>query len=469
MSTSTATMTIGGEAVAADASFDVIDPASGTPFAVAPECSPEQLNRAFAAASGAFVDWRTDEAARREQILAAADALAVAADDIAPVLTREQGKPLAEATMEVHGAAAWLRYFAGLALDPVVIQDDEAAHVEVVRRPLGVVAAITPWNYPLLLAAWKLAPALVAGNTVVLKPSPYTPLSTLAAGDVLASVLPPGVINVVTGGDALGAQMTAHPVPRKISFTGSVATGKAVATAAADDLKRVTLELGGNDAAIVLDDADPAEVAVGLFRGAFANNGQVCSAVKRVYVPTKLRNALVEALVEQARAAVVGDGMDPRTTLGPLNNRAQLERVVELVGDATARGGAAATGGSRMSGEGYFFEPTILDGAVDGMRVVDEEQFGPVLPVIAYDDVEDAVAAANATHFGLSGSVWGSDVDRASAVAQRLECGTSWVNVHVALAPHQPFGGWKWSGLGVENGSWGLESFTELKVEHRPR
>jgi len=462
-------MTIGGEAVPTAATFDVINPAKGTAFAQAPECSPEQLDAAFESASKAYRDWRADEAARRAALLAGADALMAAAGDIAPILTAEQGKPLGEANIEVFGAAIWLQYYANLEIPREVIQDDDNAFAEVVRRPLGVVAAITPWNFPLILASWKIAPALMAGNTMVLKPSPFTPLATLKLAEVLRGVLPDGVFNVVTGGDSLGAQMTAHPVPRKISFTGSVETGKKVAASAAPDLKRVTLELGGNDPAIVLDDADAGEVAEKIFQQAFANNGQVCSAIKRVYVPESLHDDVVEALAERARSIKVGDGAEEGTELGPINNRPQYDRVSELVADALDGGATAAAGGKAMPGDGYFFEPTILTGVTDGSRIVDEEQFGPALPVISYRDVDDALARANATNFGLSGSVWGGDADRAAEVASRLECGTSWVNTHLQLAPHQPFGGAKWSGIGVENGPWGLYGFTELKVEYRAK
>jgi len=447
----------------------VINPAKGTAFAQAPECSPEQLDAAFESASKAYRDWRADEAARRAALLAGADALMAAAGDIAPILTAEQGKPLGEANIEVFGAAIWLQYYANLEIPREVIQDDDNAFAEVVRRPLGVVAAITPWNFPLILASWKIAPALMAGNTMVLKPSPFTPLATLKLAEVLRGVLPDGVFNVVTGGDSLGAQMTAHPVPRKISFTGSVETGKKVAASAAPDLKRVTLELGGNDPAIILDDADAGEVAEKIFQQAFANNGQVCSAIKRVYVPESLHDDVVEALAERARSIKVGDGAEEGTELGPINNRPQYDRVSELVTDALDGGATAAAGGKAMPGDGYFFEPTILTGVTDGTRIVDEEQFGPALPVISYRDVDDALARANATNFGLSGSVWGGDVDRAAEVASRLECGTSWVNTHLQLAPHQPFGGAKWSGIGVENGPWGLYGFTELKVEYRAK
>ena len=408
-------------------------------------------------------------AARTGALLAASDAVDAAAKELGPLLTAEQGKPVAQAIGEAKGVALWLRHFAKLDLPREVIQDDERVFAEVVRRPVGVVAAITPWNFPLSMAAWKFAPALRAGNTVVVKPSPYTPLATLRLGEVLRDALPPGVLNIVSGSDELGGWMTAHPLVRKISFTGSVATGKKVAAAAAPDLKRVTLELGGNDPAIVLDDVDTEKVAEKLFWSAFRNSGQVCIAVKRVYVPERLHDDLVDALAAKARAAKVDDGMAEGTDLGPINNKPQFERVSELVSDALSNGATAVAGGGPTERPGHFFAPTVLHGVSDGPRTVGEGKFGPALPVIPYRDVDDALARANATTFGLGGSVWSADPDRAADVAERLETGTAWVNTHAALAPHQPFGGAKWSGIGVENGSWGLLGYTEIQVVHRSK
>jgi acyl-CoA reductase-like NAD-dependent aldehyde dehydrogenase len=462
-------MTIDGNCVGGQGTFDVINPATAKAYAQAPACSGKQLDAAFASAAMAFRGWKADEGARRDALRRASEVLFAAAAELGPILVAEQGKPLSEAESEAIGAGVWFKYYANLELPREVIQDDKRAFAEVVRRPLGVVAAITPWNFPLVLASWKIAPALLAGNTMVLKPSPYTPFATLRMGEILADVLPPGVLNVVSGGDDLGAKMTHHPVPRKISFTGSVATGKQVAAAAAPDLKRVTLELGGNDAAILLDDVDTAAIASKLFWGAFQNNGQVCSAIKRVYVPRRLYADVVDALAAQARAVKVGEGGTEGVQLGPVNNRPQFDRVAELVTDAISHGARAVTGGAPLDGDGYFYSPTILADISDGTRLVDEEQFGPALPVIAYDDLGDAVERANATHFGLSGSVWSSDPQRASDVAGQLECGTAWVNTHLALAPHQPFGGAKWSGIGVENGPWGLYGFTEMQVIHRAK
>ena len=462
-------MTIDGAAVPTSDTFGVINPATGEVHAQAPDCSKGQLDAAFESANKAYRDWKADEGLRRELLHKAADAMFAAAGELGPIRMAEQGKPLNEAATEAFGAGIWFKYYADLQIPREVIQDDDNAFAEVIRRPLGVVAAITPWNFPLVLASWKIAPALLAGNTMVLKPSPYTPLATLKMGEILAGVLPPGVLNVVSGGDELGQWMTSHPVPRKISFTGSVATGKQVAAAAAPDLKRVTLELGGNDPAIVLDDVDPAAIADKLFWGAFQNNGQVCSAVKRVYVPERLYDGVVEALAEKARSVKVGEGSTEGVQLGPINNKPQFDRVSELVADAVKGGAKAVTGGKAIDGGGYFYEPTILADISDGTRIVDEEQFGPALPVISYRDLDDAVERANATHFGLSGSVWSADPDRGAEVAARLECGTAWVNAHLALAPHQPFGGAKWSGIGVENGPWGLYGFTELQVLYRSK
>jgi len=462
-------MIINGERRAAPSTFGVVNPATGAVHADAPDCTREQLDEAFDSAAKAFTDWRRDEDTRRAALREAAARLAAAADQIAPVLTAEQGKPLKAAKVEPLAASRWLQYFADLEVGREVIQDDARAYAEVVRRPLGVVAAITPWNFPIVLSAWKIGPALLAGNTMVLKPSPYTPRSTLLMGEILAEVLPPGVLNVVSGGDELGKWMTSHPVPRKISFTGSVATGKHIAASAAPDLKRVTLELGGNDAAIVLDDADPAVITERIFRGAFDNNGQVCSAIKRLYVPESLHDDVVDALADRVARVKVGDGMDPASELGPVQNKPQFERVSGIVAEALASGAKAATGGAPVGGPGFFFQPTVLTGATEGTRIVDEEQFGPALPVITYRDVDEVVARANGTMYGLSGSVWSADPDRAGAVAERLDCGTAWVNTHAMLAPHQPFGGFKWSGVGVENGPWGLAGFTEIQVQYRAK
>lgn len=457
-------LTIDGRAARSESQFDVINPATGKPFASCPDATRAQLDEAMAAAERAFPAWSSDETARRQALVVCADALAARAADIGRVLTQEQGKPLARAIEEVMGGSMWFRLTAGLPLEPEILQDDDDFRIELHRKPLGVVGAITPWNFPIILAIWKLAPALLAGNTIVLKPSPFTPLSTLAMGEALRDALPAGVLNVVSGGDQLGRFVTEHPAVRKISFTGSVATGKKIAAAAAPDLKRVTLELGGNDPAIVLGDVDPKKVAEKLFWGAFANSGQICVAIKRLYVEENVYPEIVRELGELARHVRVGDGLSDGTELGPINNAPQFERVRELVADAVSAGGRCVAGGSARDGEGYFFEPTIVTDVAEGTRLVDEEQFGPALPVMPFRNVDDALARANATHFGLGGSIWSGDPQRAADLARQLECGTGWVNQHLNLVPNAPFGGSKWSGIGYENGPWGLAAFTEFQV-----
>ncbi|HXZ85685.1 MAG TPA: aldehyde dehydrogenase family protein [Myxococcota bacterium] len=458
------TMTIDGKAESAKATFGVINPATEQVFAQPPECTREQLDHAMESAQTAFRGWARDEAKRRSALLEIGEAIKARGGEIAPLLTQEQGKPVDKAMMEVIGASIWFQYTASLQIPVEVISDTPQNRTEVRRRPYGVVAAITPWNFPLMLAVWKLAPALLAGNTVVIKPSPYTPLTTLKLGEILRSVLPPGVVNVVSGGNELGGWMTSHPIPRKISFTGSVATGKKVAIAAAPDLKRVTLELGGNDAAIVLGDVDVKATAQKIFWGAFENSGQICSAIKRVYVPENLYKSVVSELVEIAKTVKVGNGLEAGTQLGPLNNKMQYDKVREMVEDAKKHGARVVTGGQQLSPKGYFIAPTIVSEISDGTRLVDEEQFGPALPIISYRNVEDAVERANATHYGLSGSVWSANPEKAAEVARQLDCGTAWVNQHLAIAPNLPFGGAKWSGIGVENGPWGLLGFTEIQV-----
>jgi acyl-CoA reductase-like NAD-dependent aldehyde dehydrogenase len=381
----------------------------------------------------------------------------------------EQGMPLAAGIAGVVGAARNFRYYADLDVPRVTVQDDDAALVEIVRRPIGVIAAIKPWNVPIGMAVNTIAPAFRAGCTVVLKPSPFTPVVTVAMGEVLRDLIPAGVLNVVSGGNDLGQWMTEHPVPRGVSFTGSIATGKKVNVSAAADLKRVLLELGGNDAAIVLDDADPADVAEKLFWPAFRNSGQICMAVKRVFVPEELERPVVEALAAKARSVRVGNGLDEGVELGPINNKPQFDRVKGLVADAIADGAVAAAGGHPIERDGYFFEPTILANVAEGSRIVDEEQFGPALPILTYRTVPEAIERANATNYGLGASVWSADPLRAAEVAEKLEAGTVWVNTHMQLTHDAPFTGVKHSGLGSEMGLWSIYAYTDPQTVFRTR
>jgi acyl-CoA reductase-like NAD-dependent aldehyde dehydrogenase len=461
---------IGGETVATSDHFDIRDPATGEVVGECPVATKEDLDRAVASARDAYESWsKSSEEERKGAVSRIADAIHANMEELAELLTREQGKPLngLGSRFELHGAEAWARHTGALDLPVEVLQDDESGRVELHRKPLGVVGSITPWNFPILIAVWHVVPAIRAGNTVVIKPSPYTPLSTIRLVEILNEILPKGVLNVVAGHNDLGQMMTEHHGIQKIVFTGSCATGKKVMQAASGNLKRVTLELGGNDAGIVLPDADPNEIAERLFWGAFINNGQTCAALKRLYVPDPIYDEVCEALVGYASNVRVGHGLDENSALGPIQNKMQYEKIVELVEDAKREGARILCGGEAPDGAGFFYPVTIVADAKDGMRIVDEEQFGPVLPVIRYTDLEDAIERANRLDVGLGGSAWSSDVEKAKAVAARLECGTAWVNNHGAIKPFAPFGGVKGSGLGVEFGELGLKEYTSVQVVHQ--
>ena len=375
----------------------------------------------------------------------------------------EQGKPLPEAQGEVAWTEGFLRHYATLELSDRIIQDDEAGYIAVRHRPLGVVVGIIAWNFPLLVACWKIGPAVLAGNAIVLKPAPTTPVTALALGALCRDIFPAGVVNIITDANDLGPHLTAHPDVAKIGFTGSTATGKRIAAGSAEGLKRVTLELGGNDPAIVLEDVDVRETAKAIFGNAFLNAGQVCLAVKRAYVHADIYDAMCAELATLAQAAIVGDGLEQGTQIGPIQNAAQYEKVKGFL-DAARADGTIVAGGQAIERAGYFIAPTIVRDVTDGMKIVDEEQFGPILPVIKFDDVEDVVARANASDYGLGGSVWSANVERAAAIAARIESGQVWVNQHIAIGPHIPMAGFKQSGLGVEQAEEGLAEYSQLQV-----
>jgi len=456
---------VDGKPLATAEIFAVIDPATGQPFADAPLASRADLDRAVDAARRAFPSWAaTPIDARAQAILAIADALEGAKDELAKLLSNEQGKPVPNAGGEIMGSVGWARATAALRPPVDVIKDDDSVRVEVHRKPLGVVASISPWNFPVMIAIWHIIPALLSGNTVVMKPSSYTPLTALRMVEIANAHLPAGVLNSVTGEGDIGRAMSEHRGIDKIVFTGSTPTGRSIMASGAANLKRLTLELGGNDAAIVLPDANVDKIAAKIFAKAFGNSGQICAAVKRVYVHDSLHDALADKLAEMARAAVVGAGSEVGSQFGPVQNRAQFDLVRGLADDARAKGGRFLAGGEPMERDGYFFPLSVVVDVTDGMRVVDEEQFGPILPVIRYSDPEDALARANANENGLGGSVWSSDVDAAIALAQRLECGTAWVNDHASISPDAPFGGAKQSGVGTEFGLYGLEEYMQLQT-----
>ncbi|TAL04181.1 MAG: aldehyde dehydrogenase family protein [Rhodospirillaceae bacterium] len=463
-------MTIDGRAAPADGHFDVINPATERAFASAPECSRAQLDEAVASARAAFPVWAaTPMETRRKCVHALGQLLIDNAETLMAVLTMEQGKPHREARMEVSGSGMRLQAIATQDL-PTLHADDGAGRLfETRHMPLGVVGAIVPWNFPLALAVFKLGPALLTGNTVILKPSPFTPLTTLAMGELARAVLPPGVFNVVSGGDALGPWITAHQGIDKITFTGSTQTGRRVMESAALTLKRVTLELGGNDAAIVLPDADVRKLAEQLFWSAFTNNGQLCIATKRLYIHDAIYRPLTTELAELARTVKVGDGAQPGTQLGPINNRPQYQRVLGLLQDIRDSGYTVLAGGGPAPAPGYFVPVTLVDDPPDASRIVREEQFGPVLPLLRFSDIDDAIARANASEFGLGGSVWSADEDRAAAVARRLDTGSVFINGLPRLSAFAPFAGRKQSGVGIEGGIEGMLEFTSPQTVFRNR
>ncbi|QUD89337.1 aldehyde dehydrogenase family protein [Phenylobacterium montanum] len=454
------TMTINGQAARTAGEIEVVNPATGAVFAHAPDCTREQLDEAVATAQAAFKTWRRRPIEERQALVRqAGEALVAHADELARLFTQEQGRPVDAAKQEILGAAAWMHAVSGMT-PPVHVSEDSATQfIETRYVPLGVVCAIAPWNFPVTLAVWKIAPALVAGNTMVLKPSPFTPLCTLKIGEIWREVLPPGVLNVISGGDDLGPLMTAHPGFAKISFTGSTATGKRVMESAAKDLKRVTLELGGNDAAIVLPDVDLDEVAQKIFFGAFFNTAQICVATKRLYVHADVYDGLRDRLAAIAKGVKVGDGAEQGTVLGPIQNRRQYERVMDLLNDAKAKNLVLLQGAEIPEGEGYFVPVTIVDNPPEHERVVQEEAFGPILPMLKFSSIDEVVDRANASEYGLAGAVWSKNVDQAMEIARRMETGTVWINQNLNLRPDTPFAGHKQSGLGVENGMEGLLEF----------
>ncbi|KRB75070.1 aldehyde dehydrogenase [Nocardioides sp. Root190] len=465
------TMTIDGRQVAADTTFPVYNPATGEVIAQAPDATLAQLDDAVAAAARAFVGWSATPIAERQAAVAAiGDRIDEHAEELMALLTGEQGKPRAGAEWEVYGSAIWCREIATQRLEMETLVDDGERRVVTRYTPLGVVGAITPWNFPILLAIWKIAPALVAGNTIVVKPSPFTPLTSLKLAEIVQDLLPPGVFNVVTGGDELGKAISAHPDIAKIAFTGSTETGRHVMASAAATIKRVTLELGGNDPAIVLSDVDPAEVAPKLFWAAFQNNAQFCNASKRLYIHEDVYDAVRDELVAFARTVKVGNGAEADTDLGPIQNAPQFEKVKEFFTDCHAKGHTFALGGEiDESQEGWFVPVTLVDNPPEDSKLVTEEPFGPILPLLKWRDENDVIARANDTIWGLGASVWGRDDKATERIARQIEAGTVWINEVHQYSPHQAFGGHKQSGIGCENSLHGLYEYTNWQTITRDR
>lgn len=456
----------GGKVASISESFDVTNPSTLTKAGSAPKASLADLDIAIEAASLAFPSWsKLPDATRQDYCNKVADLLGKHHEELAKLITLEQGKPMAGAgsMFEVGAGIAWSQYVASLEIPVEVLQDNEEGKIEVHRQAIGVVGSITPWNWPLMIAVWHILPAIRAGNTVVSKPSPLAPLATLRMIELMNQVLPAGVVNSITGGDELGAGMSTHSGIQKIVFTGSIDTGKQVMGSAAETLKRLTLELGGNDAGIVLADADPKAIAADLFWGAFINNGQTCAALKRLYVHESIYDDVCSALVEFSKTVKTGDGFEEGSELGPVQNAMQFNKVNSLIKQSLALGGKLLTGGAVDAANTLFIPVTLIATSNPNDPLINEEQFGPALPIIPFSDVSEAIAAANNSVNGLGGSVWTTDKSKAREVALQMECGSVWVNKHGAIQPNVPFGGTKHSGVGIEFGLEGLLANTNVQ------
>jgi acyl-CoA reductase-like NAD-dependent aldehyde dehydrogenase len=455
-------MTIGGKAATTKDTLPVYNPATRKVIAQVPSAGESDLNQAVAIAQDAFFSWsKTPLADRAKALNAIANVIESNAAALMALLTREQGKPRAGAEWEIAGSAIWCREIAKQSLPEEVVEDTPERSVVTRFSPLGVVGGIVPWNFPILLAVWKIAPALMTGNCIIVKPSPFTPLCTLKLGELCRTILPPGVFSVLTGDDELGKWMTAHPGIAKIAFTGHTETGKHVMRSAAGTLKRVTLELGGNDPAIVLPDVDAKAIAPQLFWAAFQNNAQFCNAVKRLYIHEDIYDEVLRELVAFAKSVKVGDGANADTQLGPIQNAPQYAKVVEYFEDCKVNGYRFAVGGEidRRAG-GWFLPVTLVDNPPENSRVVVEEPFGPILPVLKWRSELDVIRRANNTPYGLGASVWGKDMTAVQRIGSQLDAGTVWLNEIHQYSPHQAFGGHKQSGLGCENSLHGLMEYT---------
>jgi len=463
-------MTIDGQSVSSKDLLEVTNPATGEVFATCAKANTETVNTAVKAARKAFSLWSaTPDKERVAKVNEIAEVLQHNMPELMELLTKESGKPLAGLNnvgsgMEVGGAIAWTQATAMFPLPVDVIQNDDIATVEVHRKALGVVASITPWNWPLMIAIWHVIPAIRSGNTVIIKPAPTTPVATLRFVELVQQVLPPGVLNIVVGDSDVGHALSSHPDINKVVFTGSTNVGKNIMREAATNLKRLTLELGGNDAGIVLPNANVAQILPKLFKSSFHNNGQTCACLKRLYVHESQYNEVCLGMAELAKAVNVGNGLEEGVDLGPIQNKNQLKVVQELISDAIDNGAKILAGGKLIDRAGYFHEPTVIANIADGVRLVDEEQFGPVLPIIKYSDLDEIIERSNNNDNGLGGSIWSDDIALAKAIALRMETGTVWINEHGALQPNAPFGGVKQSGFGVEFGSYGLEEYVSLQT-----
>lgn len=455
---------VDGSLVRDGSKLEVTNPATLGTVGAAIVPGAKVLQQAIDAAERAFVTWRAEQwTVRSSLLLALAGVLRNNVEELARLLTLEQGKPLQQARNETISCAEFLEHCSGQELRSVVLNERPGAYTEQYFVPYGIVAGIVPWNFPLEAAISKIGPAIITGNSIIIKPAPTTPLATLRFGELIRDVVPAGLIQIIADDGSLGPKLVSHPSIAKISFTGSTASGKAVMTSAAQGLKRLSLELGGNDPAIVFDDVDLKRVPQAIFYAAFLNSGQVCTAIKRVYVHAAIADRFCECLAALARNAVVGDGLEDNVTVGPLQNKAQFDKVLQYL-DEAEKVGRIVVGGKAPALAGYFINPTIVTEISDEASLVKDEQFGPILPILTFTDVDDVVRRANGTPYGLTASVWSADTDRAARIARRLDFGTIWVNKHLEFNLDYPFSPCKESGFGTEGGIEGLKEYTQSRL-----
>lgn len=441
------------------------NPATGKPLPDVPVSTQEDVDAAVEAAKKAFKGWaKVPYAERQKACRDFADALESHKDDFAKLLTSEQGKPLMFASNEVDAATTWIRTLSSFEVPEEIVEEDDTKQIIVRYTPLGVAVGIVPWNFPIHLAAGKITPSVVTGCPIIIKPSPYTPYCDLKLVELAQQFFPPGVVQCLSGDESLGPWLTAHPGIDKISFTGSTVTGKKVMESASKTLKRVTLELGGKDPTIVCPDVDIATVAPKVATLSMLNSGQICLAIKRIYVHEDIYEPFLKAMVEHVKTLKVGDGSEEGTFLGPVQNSMQYEKVKGFFADIEKSGQKIAVGGVNEEKPGYFITPTLIDRPDEKSKLATEEPFGPIVPVMTWNDEEEVIDRANATRMGLGASVWASNIETANRIAKQLEAGSVWVNTHLELDPRAPFGGHKESGLGYEWSTGGLKAYCNAQT-----